>query len=397
MSSDGWPRVGAREVPWRPSLPDDVVPRAVRLRHAGPYRAAVVPRIADRHPVLDPAVHTAAEEAVGEIARFDARTGHDLTPSAAILLRTESASSSRIEQLTSGAKAIAVAELGGPSTRNAEAVVGNVHAMQAALDLADAPTPDAILAMHGALLRDSDPDMAGRWRTAQVWVGGDSYGPHGAEYVAPVADDVPALVEDLVRFARRDDVPGLVLAAVAHAQFETIHPFPDGNGRVGRALVHALLRHHGITRSVTVPVSAGLLTDVDGYFAALTAYRDGDPNPVVTAFTRGTIAALTNATALVAELRAIRAGWQDTVRARADAGAWRVADLLLRQPVLDSPLVGRELGVPPQNAVRVLAPLIEAGVLTEFTGQKRNRMWQAREVLDALDAFATRAGRRSAG
>ncbi|GAB3358281.1 Fic family protein [Modestobacter lapidis] len=397
MFADDWPRVGAREVGWRPSLPDDVVPRAVRLRHVGPYRAAVVPRISDRHPVLDPSVQKAAEEAVSEIARFDARTGADRTPFAAVLLRTESASSSRIEQLTSGARAIAVAELGGPSTRNAEAVVGNVHAMQAALDLAAEPTPDAILAMHGALLRDSAPDIAGRWRTAQVWVGGDSHGPHGAEYVAPVADEVPDLVEDLARFARREDVPGLVLAAIAHAQFETIHPFPDGNGRVGRALVHALLRHHGITRSVTVPVSAGLLTDVDGYFAALTAYRGGDPNAVVTAFTRGTLAALTNAAALVQELRAIRAGWQDTVRARADAGAWRVADLLLRQPVLDSPLVGRELGAPPQNAVRVLAPLIEAGVLTEFTGQKRNRMWQAREVLDALDAFATRAGRRSVG
>ena len=397
MESDEWPRVGTRDVPWRPGLPDDVVPRAVRLRHVGPYRAAVVASISDRHPVLEPAVQKAAEEAVGEIARFDARTGADLTPSAAILLRTESASSSRIEQLTSGARAIAVAELGGPSTRNAEAVVGNVRAMQAALELAAEPTSDAILAMHDALLRDSAPDIAGRWRTAQVWVGGDSYGPHGSEYVAPVADDVPGLIDDLVRFARRDDVPGLVLAALAHAQFETIHPFPDGNGRVGRALVHALLRHHGITRSVTVPVSAGLLTDVDGYFAALTAYRDGDPNPVVTAFTQGTIAALTNATALVAELRATRAGWQDTVRARADADTWRVADLLLRHPVLDTSLVRRELGVLPQNAVRVLAPLIEAGVLTEFTGRKRNRMWQAREVLDALDAFAARAGRRSTG
>ena len=397
MVSDDWPRVGGRDVEWRPSLPDDVVPRSVRLRHAGPYRAAVVPRIADLHPVLDPVVQKAAEDAVGEIARFDARTGADLIPSAAILLRTESASSSRIEQLTSGAKAIAVAELGGPSTRNAEAIVGNVRAMQAALELSAEPTSAAILAMHGALLRDSAPELAGRWRTEQVWVGGDSYGPHGAEYVAPVADDVPALVEDVVRFARRDDVPGLVLAALAHAQFETIHPFPDGNGRVGRALVHSLLRHHGITRSVTVPISAGILTDVDAYFAALTAYRDGDPNPIVTAFTGGTIAALTNASTLVAELCAVRAGWQDTVRARADAGTWRVADLLLRHPVLDAPLVVRELGVPPQNAVRILAPLIEAGVLTEFSGRQRYRMWQARQVLDALDAFAARAGRRSAG
>ncbi len=397
MPSERWPPVGAREVAWRPSLPDDVVPRAVRARHIGPYRAAIVPRIADLTLALDPTVQAAAADAAVEIARFDERTGQDLTAFAAILLRTESASSSRIEQLTSGARAIAVAELGGPSTRNAEAVVGNVHAMQAALDLAAEPSAESILAMHDALMRDTEPRIAGRWRTEQVWIGGDSYGPHGAEYVAPVADDVPGLVTDLVRFALRTDLPALALAALAHAQFETIHPFPDGNGRVGRALVHALLRHHGVTRSVTVPVSAGLLTDVDGYFAALTAYRDGDPNPVVTAFTDGTLAALTNASALVAELRAIRAGWQDTVRARAGAGAWRVADLLVRQPVLDSPTVARELGVPVQNAVRVLAPLLEAGVLTEFTGRRRNRMWQAREVLDALDAFAARAGRRSVG
>ena len=399
MSSDAppWPSVGSQAVPWRSALPDDLVPRAVRLRHSGAYRAAVVPRIAGLRPDLAPGTARAAEDAVAEIARFDARTGIDLAPFGAILLRTESASSSRIEQLTSGAKAVAVAELGAPSTRNAGAIVGNVRAMQAALDLADAPTPGAILAMHDALLRDVEPSIAGRWRTEQVWVGGDSYGPHGAEYIAPVPDDVPGLIDDLVDFARRDDVPPLALAALAHAQFETIHPFPDGNGRAGRALVHALLRHHGVTRSITVPVSAGLLTDVDGYFAALTAYRNGDTDPIVTAFTRGTLSAITNATLLVEELRAVRAGWGESVRARADSAAWRVADLLLRQPVLDSPTIARELAIPPQNAVRVLEPLLDAGVLSEFTGQRRNRMWQAREVLDALDAFAARSGRRSTG
>ncbi len=382
---------------WRPSLPDDVVPRAVRLRHIGPYRASVVPEIASRRPQLHPATARAAEEAVAEIARFDTRTGADLAPFGAILLRSESASSSRIEQLTSGARAIAVAELGAPSTRNAGAIVGNVHAMQAALSLADAPTGDAVLAMHEALLRESDPQIAGRWRTEQVWVSGDSYGPHGAEFVPPVAADVPALIEDLMLFALREDLPPLVLAAVAHAQFETVHPFVDGNGRTGRALVHALLRHHGMTRSVTVPVSAGLLVDVEGYFAALTAYRAGDPDPIVAAFTAGTLEAITNAGRLLDDVRAVRDGWRVTVRARADAATWRVADLLLRSPVLDSPTVARELGIPPQNAVRVLEPLLTAGVLTEFTGQKRNRMWQAREVLDALDAFAARAGRRSTG
>jgi Fic family protein len=90
-------------------------------------------------------------------------------------------------------------------------------------------------------------------------------------------------------------------------------------------------------------------------------------------------------------------GRGDSVRARADSAAWRIADLLLRQPVLDSPTIARELSIPPQNAVRVLQPLLDAGVLSEFTGHRRNRMWQAREVLDALDSFAARSGRRSTG
>ncbi|GHE13141.1 Fic family protein [Klenkia taihuensis] len=391
---EGWPAIGSRELPWRPGLPDDVVPRAVRLRHAGPYRAAVVPTIADRVPVVGAGVLRAAEDAAAEVARFDTRMGAEVAPFAAVLLRTESASSSRIEQLTSGARAIAVAEIGSPSTRNAEAVVGNVAAMQAALDLSDEPTPGAVLAMHQALLGDTEPAIAGRWRDEQVWVGGTSYGPHEAEYVAPVADDVPGLVADLVRFAVRTDVAPLVLAAVAHAQFETIHPFPDGNGRTGRALVHSLLRHHGVTRAVTVPVSAGLLVDVEGYFDALTAYRHGELEPVVEAFTGGTLAAITNATQLVEQLRSVRAGWTGTVRARSDAAAWRLADLLVRQPVVDAGVVARELGIPAQNVPRALAPLETAGVVTEFTGRRRNRMWQAREVLDALDAFAARAGRR---
>ncbi len=134
-----WPPVGSRAVRWRSALPDDLVPRAVRLRQSGAHHAAVVPRIAGLRPDLAPATARAAEDAVAEIARFDARTGLDLAPFGAILLRTESASSSRIEQLTSRAKAVAVAELGAPSTRNAGAIVGNVRAVQAALDLADCP------------------------------------------------------------------------------------------------------------------------------------------------------------------------------------------------------------------------------------------------------------------
>ncbi|TNM64561.1 Fic family protein [Streptomyces sp. NP160] len=401
----GWPALGSRDVPWTPTLPPDLVPRSVRERHRGPYRAAVVPLIAQASPQVSAAASALAEEAAAEVARFDAEQAGGAAgpddddggsgPLPFLLLRSESASSSQIEGLTSGARAIAVAELGGGATRNAELVLGNVRSMQAALALADDLTPDALLAMQRALLEASAPSIAGRWRTEQVWIGGDTYGPHGAEFVPPHHEDVPGLIDDLVAFSARGDVQVLVHAALAHAQFETVHPFADGNGRTGRALVHALLRRRGLARRVTVPVSAGLLTDVGGYFDALTAYRGGDVDPIVEVLARGALAAVVNGRQLAAELRAARARWDDVVVARRDSAAWRLADLLLRQPVVDSATIARELGISPANAARPLAPLVEAGVVRETTGRDRGRLWQADEVLAALDAFAARAGRRS--
>ncbi len=333
-------------------------------------------------------------DATAAIARFDSEVGRDLAPFSVVLLRSESTSSSRIENLTSGAKSILLAEMGSREKRNASEIVGNVRAMRAALRLADSVNAEAILAMHASLLADTDPDSAGRWRTEQVWVGGDSFSPHAAEFVPPHHAHVPALVEDLIAFARRTDLPLMTQVAIAHAQFETIHPFTDGNGRTGRALIHAMLRGHGLTRHVTVPVSAGLLMNTAGYFDALTTYRAGNPAPIVSALAHAAFAAIDNGRRLVRDLSAIREGWTDHIVARRDAAAWRLADLLLRQPVIDAATVARELDMNSANVMRPIAPLVEAGVLTEFTGFARNRMWQSHEVLDALDAFAKRAARR---
>lgn len=395
VTSEAWPSLAWEEYAWVPKVPADFVSARVRQRHAGHYRAAVVPEIAPRALPLPGDVAALAGEASVEISRFDAEVGAEIAPFASVLLRSESASSSRIEHLTAGAKAIALAELGGRDKRNATEIVGNVSAMRAALRLADRLDGEAILDMHGALLGEHSPAIAGRWRTEQVWIGGDDYGPHGAAFIPPHHTHVPGLMDDLVRFTRRTDLSLLSQAAVAHAQFETIHPFPDGNGRTGRALIHAMLRGHGLTRTVTVPVSAGLLTDTTSYFDALTAYRAGDPAAIVERMAYASMTAIINGRQLVSELRSIRTGWATRIKARRGAAVWRLADLVIRQPVVDAATVAAELGIAPQNAQRVITPMAEAGVLVEFTGFGRNRMWQANDVLAAIDAFAERAGRRS--
>lgn len=311
-----------------------------------------------------------------------------------MLLRSESAASSRIENLTASARAIAEAELSGHRSGDAKLIVANVRMMSAAIDLADDIDGRAILAMHDALLGDTSPDIAGRWRGEQVWIGGGDHGPHGADFVPPHHERVPAAIADLVAFAPRDDIPVLAHAAIAHAQFETIHLFPDGNGRTGRALLHAQLRNKGLTRNVTVPVSAGLLADTDRYFDALTAYRTGDHLAIVERLADAAFVAVANGTQLVEDLREVRSNWGSRIKARRDANAWRLADLLLRQPVVNRGLIAAELGIAPENTYRVLQPVLAAGVLVEFTDKKRNQIWRAPEVLDALDAFAVRAGRR---
>lgn len=363
----------------------------------GTYHPAVPASIADLGLDLPPSVLAEAESASREITRFDAELGGEIAPFAAVLLRSESAASSQIENLTASARAIAEAELlGGKAKRNAEMIVANTAAMQAAVALSDTVDADAILAMHRALMVNEPRHTPGEFRIEPVWIGGGST-PIGATFVGPRHEVVPGAIDDLIAFAQRADVSALPQIAVGHAQFETIHPFTDGNGRTGRALVQAMLRNKGLARQVTVPVSAGLLADTGAYFAALTSYRDGDAAPIVERFSQATVLAIANGRHLVTDLRDIRETWNDVITARSDSAVWNVADLLTRRPVVNAALLAQELGIESTNAHRYLNPLTEAGILVETTSGPRNRVWRSPEVLAALDAFAERAGRERVG
>lgn len=383
-------------------MPDDgFSSRSARARGSGAYEATLPARLAGDAP-LDLALPAdlAADVADAEraLSVFDAyavaRLGAEhpaLGPMSAILLRTESASSSQIEDLTVGARQLALAELDESRSANAHAVVANVRTMEAALRLADALDLDAVLAMHDELLRPS-PE-AGRLREQLVWVGRSALSPLGAAHIAPEADDVPAAMQDLVAFLAREDLPILLHAAIAHAQFETIHPFTDGNGRTGRALVHALLSGKGLTRT-TAPVSAGLLTDLESYTAALTAFRTGDARPIVEEFARAARFAAVTGTRLVDDLSAQLDEDRERLGGlRRHALAWRVLPLLVGQPIVTAAHLHEALDAPAMSAQRALAQLTEAGVLDEATGRSRNRVWQHRGILAILDDYAEQVRR----
>ena len=387
------PPVGHEPQVWDPPA-DFGQTRRERAARGRSYASAVPARIADL--VLQLPAHLAAdaEDAAAEIARFDASAEHGLGAVTAVLLRSESASSSQIEQISASARAIAEAELTGSGTTNAGVVVDNMRAMTDAVSAADALTADQIAGVQRALLHRHSPQLVG-WRAEPVWIGGGGSTPVTADYVAPDHRRIRAAVDDLTAFAARDDLLLLPQIAVAHAQFETIHPFADGNGRTGRALVQILLRSKGLTRTATVPISGGLLVEKDRYFAALDAFRAGDAGPIVDQLNRASLRAVQQGRRLAAQITELRDTWRQTVRARSDAATWKILELLPAHPVIDAETVARETGLHPNNVRRAVAPLLEAGVLVGSQHYKSHKfLYRAPEVLDLLDDYAAEVGRR---
>lgn len=387
-----WPAVEFESRPWR--VADSYTSRAQRRLHQGDYRAAVPPRIAEVELNLPAQLIAESEDALREIVRFDhyasERLGSSVehAPMSSILLRTESSASSQIENLTVGARALALAELGAPTTRNASIVSANVRAMEAALEVGSSIGEASVLQMHRSLMESNGDPFPGQWRTQQVWIGGSDIGPHRAAFVPPHHDRLPGALADLFEFAARSDLPVIPHIAVTHAQFETLHPFTDGNGRTGRAIVHAMLRRAEVTERVTVPLSAGLLTDTAGYFRSLDAYRAGDVEAIVRSLTAATFHAVEGGRRLVDELSDVRTEYTDRVVARSDSVVWKLLDALVAQPVVDNAYVRNTFAVSEIAAQRAIDKLTEVGIVHQTSKGRRNRVWQAEEILAALDDFA---------
>jgi Fic family protein len=311
-----------------------------------------------------------------------------------ISLRTESTSSSQIENLTVGAKKLALQELGEGNGGNAAVVVGNVRAMEAALHLADKIDSSNLKEVHRALLSQTASSImngsviVGEFRTGLVWVGGDLAGPRGAAHIAPQVELIDASMEDLFSFIDRDDLPVVLQCAIAHAQFETIRPFGDGNGRVGRALVHAILRNKEMIRNVTAPVSAGLLTDMSRYFDALNSFRQGDARPIVERFTAACRFASDTGIrlidALVAQLDEAK---ERLAGVRSDSAVWKILPYLIEQPIINPEYLMKRVELPRARARQALNTLESKGVLSTNEGGRRNKVWEHQGILAVLDAY----------
>jgi Fic family protein len=344
-------------------------------------------------------------DAEAKIVELNAAARPALAPLARLLLRTESIASSKVEGMQVDVRALARAEArldaGGRAGPEALEVLANIDAMQLAIEEASEEVAfgvDQILAIHRVLLEHApNASIAGELRSDQNWIGGNDYNPCGADFVPPPPENVAALLDDLVTFCAEETLPPIVQAAVAHAQFETIHPFADGNGRTGRALVQVILRRRGLASAYVPPISVVLAAERERYIRGLSIFREGRDDEWLMLFATATARAADLAGHYLGEVALLQESWRGQLRAagspRAGAAAWVAIDVLPAHPIITVPVAVGATGRTKPAVSKAIEQLAGAGVLVPLTETRRNRSWEAAELLDLLTGLES--GRQS--
>ena len=335
-------------------------------------------------------------DAEAAVRALNDRARPALKPLARLLLRTESIASSRVEGLQADARSLARAEAHAEVGKTVGTVVAevlaNIDAMELAVEETSAATTISaqnLVDIHEALMRNApNSNVAGRLRDVQNWIGGNDYNPCGAAFVPPPPEDVGRLLTDLCELCNSDHLPPIIQAAVVHAQFETIHPFEDGNGRTGRALIHVLLRRRDLAPSYVPPISVVLAADKARYVGGLTQFREGNIAGWLERFAAATAQAAGLAERYLAKVVELQEQWRERLdlhsSLRSDAAAWAVIDELPGHPVITVPVATAVTGRSKSSTAVAIDQLVDSGILVPLSTSKRNRAWEADGLIDLL-------------
>lgn len=372
-----------------------------RQRASGVYYWYLPDLLSDLKVALDEDVVADVARAERDLATCASSLSVGIEGVARLLMRSESVASSNIEGLSIGSRRLMRAELQRlePDNvrydRNAACVFGNIRAMEQALELVKT-TPEVTVEMlqeiHADLCRGTDIEQwGGVVRTAQNWVGGSASNPLSADYVPPAPDEVSVLLDDLVAYINRADVSPVVQAALVHSQFESIHPFADGNGRLGRALIHVCLGRRGVSPVATPPISLALATNKQDYFDSLSQMQrvtneeeqHEAVNDWVSCFCSAVSESCGDMERIAQDMAGIRTGWEGMLgRVRAGSSLELMLNEMQALPVFSVETMVRATGRTKQAVGLAVSRLLEAGIIRQTNQGKRSRVFEAPDVLE---------------
>ena len=378
---------------------------------AGNFGAFVPHPVAGWSPLLDARTWQTARRAEDVAAEVCAALAPGDVGARWMALRLESSASSRIEGIgaldSDTARAEAQPERIARADWSVRAVIGNIAATEQAMQLGASGAPVTvadICSIHRALM--GDDAIAGRLRTGQNWIGTRYSTPPSAVFVPPPPQLVPELLDDLVASINEPGLPPVVHAAVVHAQFEAIHPFDDGNGRTGRALILLMLARSGLTKSLVLPISATLAQAQEPHVRTLNYLEDLNRahrvcsadgiersealNDWITLLSAAVDNAAIHVSAMSHEVAEIKQNWRDLLRCQGTAEsntAMDLIDVLPTQPVVSVNSAGDLLGADSRTARRAVQRLSDIGILTQANDGKRNRLYEATDITDTLAEF----------
>lgn len=241
--------------------------------------------------------------------------------------------------------------------------------------------------VHHVLMQGVRGDHAtpGEFRVSQNWIGTPGQTIDSAAYVPPPPYEMTQALGDWERFLHdRDSLPDLVQCALMHEQFEAIHPFLDGNGRVGRLLITLFLMERGRMTRPLLYLSAYFESNRVAYYDSLQAVRThGAWRAWLMFFLTGVQLVATKASDQAAELAAMREHYRGLVSNKPSASA--LVDELFRAPIVNAASVARRLGVSDPTARAAISALEGVGLLEEFTGRSWGKAWVARPILEILE------------
>lgn len=359
------------------------------VRQATGYRAFIPATLPPDPPIqLDGETISLLSRADQAIGRLDGVTQTLPNPNlfVAMYVRREAVDSSQIEGTQSTLDDVLAFELN-PATRDlpndVSEVVNYIRAMDYALDrLKTFPLSLRLIReIHGVLLQGTRgaEKSPGEFRTSQNWIGAGNVSLDRATFVPPPVPDMHRALDDFERFLHDErTLPVLVHCGVAHTQFETIHPFLDGNGRIGRLLISFLLVHRGILHRPILYLSTFLKRSRSEYYDRLMAVRnDGNWEGWLTFFLRGVAGTAEEATSTARSIVLLREEHRALIQDHNfGRNELRLQDLLFDRPLVNVGFVVDQLGVSTVTAGRLLDRLGTLGLIEEITGQERNRVFR---------------------